>query len=151
MVSLQCQCLPPTGEAVDQGDSPQWPVAIQALGGQSSAGGVEFLLPPRGREDCMANMLLDVELGILDHHRAGQAEGHGNEPPPERWELVKPDSEASSQIFKGDGAAVMNPEQPQGDDMHRMPGYLQAEVQRVEAAEPAQADGSTPYCEKTPI
>jgi hypothetical protein len=85
----------------------------------------------------MAEVISEVEAGVLDEHGMGQAEGDGNDSPPECRELVETRGEVPVQILEGKGAAGAYPEQPEGEVLHRLLGRLQAEEARVQTAKPA--------------
>ncbi len=136
MMDLQHHRLPSVGEAVDQGDPPQWPTPIQVLGGQVGTGSAEFLRPTRLRQIRMVEVISELEARILDEHRMGQAERNSNDSPPECWELVEPGGEAPVQVLKGEGTASACPEQPEDNGLHRLFGHLQAQKPRIYTAEP---------------
>lgn len=134
-MELQHQCLPSVGEAVDQGDPPQRAAAVQALGHELGAGDVEFRLATRPRQDHTVKVLKEIELRIVDQHGIGEAEGYGNDPASQHWELVQASGEVPMQVLQGEGSAGARPEQPKSDDLHRLSGHLHVEKQRVQAAE----------------
>jgi hypothetical protein len=67
-MDLQHDCLPAVGEAVDQGDPPQGPAPVEALGGQLGTGSVEFLGSTGLREDRMPEVICEVKLGVVDEY-----------------------------------------------------------------------------------
>jgi hypothetical protein len=123
-MDLQHHCLPSVGETIDQGDPPQRPAPVQALGNESGTNRIDFLQPARRGENLMTKMSAEIKAGILDEHRMGQAERDRKDSPPERGELVKPGSEMPSQVLKCDQTAVPRAEQRKGDALHRLLGHL---------------------------
>jgi hypothetical protein len=126
-MDLQHHCLPSVGEAVDQGHPPQRPAPVQALGGQLGTGGVEFLRSTRLREDRVTEVICEVKAGVRNKHGMSQAQGEGNDSPPECRELIEPCGEVAVQVLKGDVAAGVRAEHSEGDALHRLVGHLQAE------------------------
>jgi hypothetical protein len=104
----------------------------------------------------MAEMLPEIECRIIDQDGIREAEGDRNDPAPQGWELAQASGEVLPHVLQGEGFAGARPEQPEGDDLHRLSGQLHVEEQRIQAAEPARsrfrrrpaANGDTPHlCE----
>jgi hypothetical protein len=85
----------------------------------------------------MAEVLSEVEAGVLDEDGMGQAEGDRHDLPPKCRELVEPGGEVPAQALKGERVAGACPEYPEGDALHRLFGHLQAEESCVQTAQPA--------------
>ena len=136
-MDLQHQCLPAVGEAVDQCHSPQRAAAVKALGHEVRPGGVEFLRPTRFREHRMSEMTSEIEMAIRDQHGVRETERDGNDPAPERRELVKPSRQVPAQVLQGQGSPGARAKQPDSDALHRMLRHLEEEEQGVRTAEPA--------------
>jgi hypothetical protein len=60
--------LTPISQAVKQSDMPWRTVQVEVLGGQSRAGGVEFLRPTRLSKNRMTDVLFQTNVGIFHDH-----------------------------------------------------------------------------------
>ena len=93
--------------------------------------------PARRGQRGAAEMIVDVELGIVDPHRVAQAEGHLDQPAPEhrcqRDPLVDELAQPAEGVAPGHGGRVENGDQRH---VHVEGGCLRVEEGGVEPAQP---------------
>ena len=116
MVQLHDEGDPTSLEAVDHRHLPQRTVAGQSYAGDVGHHLIELALASRGLGLGGAEMVGDVEVGVVDHHRIADVVGGGNDPASKHRHSAEPLLDQLGQIF---GRQRFGPgRQVDHDDLH---------------------------------
>ena len=119
--------------AIDQPDLPDRLAAVKALREDPRGERSQLILAARGREGGMADVVVEVQVGIVDPDGATLSEGDEAQLLPEARHQVKPRGDVVAELLVGGRRAL---EQGRRGDVHVGGAVLQVEEGGVQPAEP---------------
>ena len=88
----------PAGETLDQPQLPQRPAAVERLREHAAREPLQLALAPWARQRRVADVVAQIEIGIVDPDRAALAERHERQPLPVPGHEVQPCLDRLDQI-----------------------------------------------------
>ena len=95
----------PARETFDQPQLPQRPAAVERLGEHAAGETLQLALAARARQRRVAHVVAQLEVGIVDPHRAALAERNERQPLPVAGDEVQSRLDRLEQLVVGGGCA----------------------------------------------
>ena len=102
----------PVGEALDEPQLPQRPAAVERLGEHAARQPLQLAVAAGARQRRVADVVADLEMGIVHPHRAALAERHERQPLPVAGHEVESRLDRLDQLVVRRGACRRTPSSP---------------------------------------
>jgi hypothetical protein len=120
-------------DALDHPHLPQRLGPVEPLGHDPADEPAQLVLAARRRQRGVADVVLEVEVGIVDPHRPPQRQRHGGDLLPVAGHQRQPPADRSAEVVVGRWRPLEDPHRP---DVHVVDVVLDVEERRIQRAQP---------------